>query len=538
MFTLETEHPTPQGSEPSVETHRTLALGGRAVEPYTAMEGLLPAIRSTFQLVLEPLWGALLVISESWRHVAVLHEFPWEILAYIVILVVTAKKRHIWRSVKVLGKRCLAHAKVCGKGSGNMGPMTQADDALGLPGVEASLPTLQTLCFSAVSTNRCRLALQNTIDFLKMAQKTQPPNLSQVTGDRPILRTSEKNGKQLWKKIMDDLNGNTHVLESPELLAQEMARWKQRLQETEQEKERLEQSNAGMQRALKDKVSQLIPLGENLLKAIPWPCLLGDLLGHVNWEVKQKREAENDNHPIHRSEGDLKGVTDDADSNVSLQSAEEKNEELARQLWEEKRINEELMGQITDLRAKEASLQRENSQLQSEIQQLKRKLQILPQLYQEYTRELERKSLEKEAQCSDIEKSLSYTCGNIESATQIRNFYKKMAEDTRRELEENTSHYLKDILFYANKVQESWMAAVLTERKVKELRKENDHIRQMLAKAEFNFPPFPSGPFAPAPPRAAHGGPEVSGDPLDPQHPQEGEEPGREGPRIQGHLQV
>lgn len=508
------------------------------MEPYTAMEGLLPALRSTFQLVLEHLWGALLVISESWRHVSDLHEFPWEILVYTAILVWTVKKRHILRSVKTLGKWCLAHAEVCGKGREKVGPVTQADDALGLPGVEASLATLQTLCLSAINTNHCRLSLLNTVEFLKKSQKSQPPKLSQATGDRPILKASEKNGKQLWKKIMDDLNANTQVLESPELLAQEIARWKQRLQETEQEKERLERSNAGLQQALKDKASQLVPLGENLLRTVPWPDLLGDRLGHVNWEVKQKREAENDSHPVHRAEGDVKGVTDDADSNVFLQSAEEKNEELARQLWEGKQTKEELMRQVTDLQAEEASLQSENSQLESEIQQLKRKLQILPKLYQEYARQLERNSSEKEAQCSDVEKNLSYMYRNIESMYQIRNSYKKMTEDSSRELEASTSHYLKEILFQANKAQESWMAAVLTERNLKELRKENDHNRQMLTKAESNFQPFPSGPIAPDAPPGAHRGPEVSGDPLDHQQPQQGEEPGHEGPGIQGHLQV
>ena len=92
------------------------------------------------------------------------------------------------------------------------------------------------MCLLAISTNHCRLSLQNTVDFLKKSQKSQSSKLPQVTGDRPILKASEKDREQLWKKIMDDLNGNTHFLESPELLAEEIMRWKQRLQENEQEK--------------------------------------------------------------------------------------------------------------------------------------------------------------------------------------------------------------------------------------------------------------------------------------------------------------
>ena len=49
-----------------------------------------------------------------------------------------------------------------------------------------------------------------------------------------------KNGEQLQKKIMNDVNENTHF---PEMLNQEIVKWKQRVQEKEGEKERLEQSH-------------------------------------------------------------------------------------------------------------------------------------------------------------------------------------------------------------------------------------------------------------------------------------------------------
>lgn len=122
---------------------------------------------------------------------------------------------------------------------------------------------------------------------------------------------------------------------------------------------------------------------KNLLKTIPWPDLLGDHLGHVNWEVKQKREVENGDHSIYQSEVDPKGDTDGADFNGSLQSTEEKTQEIATQLWEEKQMNEELTRQRISLQAEEASLQHENSQLERETQQLSWKHQILPDLYQE-----------------------------------------------------------------------------------------------------------------------------------------------------------
>lgn len=77
-----------------------------------------------------------------------------------------------------------------------------------------------------------------------------------------------------------------------------------------------------MEQVLKDKVSQLIPRAENLWTN-PLPDIVWGHLDHLGWEVKQKRE--NGEHPIHWSEIDLKDVTG------------EENQEIARQLWEERK---------------------------------------------------------------------------------------------------------------------------------------------------------------------------------------------------------
>ena len=58
--------------------------------------------------------------------------------------------------------------------------------------------------------------------------------------------------------------------------------------------------------------------------------------------------------------------------------------------------------------------------------------------------------------------------------------------------------YRKEILFFQERAGAAWMAAVSTEPKLKERRKESDHNRQVLAK--FKSQPFPAGPFALAAP--------------------------------------
>ena len=171
--------------------------------------------------------GALPGISGSLRHPV----FPRAIPVRTAVPALIAKRRHTTGSVKALGQRCPAHGGVCGEGRENTGPMTQTDDALRLPRVEACPPTLQIWCLSATDTNLSRSSLRDTVNFLKQAQKSQPPQRFRVTGGSPILRASEKGGGQVRKKTTDDLPDNTHFPQSPELLDQDISRWKQRGQE-------------------------------------------------------------------------------------------------------------------------------------------------------------------------------------------------------------------------------------------------------------------------------------------------------------------
>lgn len=76
------------------------------MEPCPAMEGLLPAAGSAFQLIPEHQWGDLLVVSESLRHISGPCAFPWEILA-CTMPILTEKRRHTLTGVKALGKGIL-----------------------------------------------------------------------------------------------------------------------------------------------------------------------------------------------------------------------------------------------------------------------------------------------------------------------------------------------------------------------------------------------------------------------------------------------
>ncbi|EPQ19988.1 Cutaneous T-cell lymphoma-associated antigen 5 [Myotis brandtii] len=478
------------------------------------MEGLLPAITSAFQLVLEHLCRMLLVVSESLRHVPGLPAFPWGILVgTLVVESVIVKRRHTSRSVKAPGKRCSVGDEVCAKCSKTIGPMTDADITKS-PGVEARSLLLQTLCLRALNKHLSNLSLQDMVGSLKTARKSQPPKLSQATDEKPTAKALGIEGERLQEDIVDDLNKNAHFPESPELLPEEMMGWRQKIQEQVEMKQRLEQLKA------QDRVRPSLSVAGGPLKSIPKPDDLDDHMDDGNLESPQKREAESEGGFLHESGVDLKDVPLDADADVS-----QKNQEITRQLWEQKRMNEVLAAEIRSLQTEKVSLQHENSNLKDEIQQLKLKLRILPETHEDHVTRLQKQLIEAEVHCLDLEKKFPTVWRDMNSTYQFLNTYKKMARDLNQELRRSTCYYQNEIRCQQRRAEEAWVAAEVTERKFQDLRRENDRNRQMLAKVKSKFQPFPGGPFAPAAPLAAHRGPAVPGRPLSHRTPRKEEGP-------------
>lgn len=122
---------------------------------------------------------------------------------------------------------------------------------------------------------------------------------------------------------MDDLNKNTNFPESQELLHQE-TEMDAESRKSSRRKKGLEQLNSWIEQELKDKVSQLILMAENL-KTIPFPYFLR---GHtcIMWTGKLSKRAKQKMAMTLCIGQKLKCVTDDADFNGSFQSPEEENQ--------------------------------------------------------------------------------------------------------------------------------------------------------------------------------------------------------------------
>lgn len=87
--------------------------------------------------------------------------------------VLNVKKQHTSRSVKSPGKRCSACDEVCARCSDNIGPMTEEENALKLPGVEVG----SLLCLRALYKHLSSLSLQDMVDLLTKAHRANLLNL-------------------------------------------------------------------------------------------------------------------------------------------------------------------------------------------------------------------------------------------------------------------------------------------------------------------------------------------------------------------------
>ncbi|ELW69329.1 Protein cTAGE-2 [Tupaia chinensis] len=226
------------------------------------------------------------------------------------------------------------------------------------------------------------------------------------------------------------------------------------------------------------------------------------------------------------SDINLKCIIDEGDVHVSCDCQD--NGEMARQLQEGTAIIEELTAQIQHLQTEQRCLHLEIAQLDSDNQNLELRLETLPKLHGDHMTKLMREANDEEEHCSELYGDLSKVTADRACTEKVHNFHRKVVADLKRELEATTSSCREHLCFYEKRLQDSWSAALLVEKKLTELRAKNEHTRRLLADVEFGVLPSPSRPFVPAAPPAAHRGPEVPGSPLGHQVPLKGGHPLRD----------
>lgn len=154
--------------------------------------------------------------------------------------------------------------------------------------------------------------------------------------------------------------------------------------------------------------------------------------------------------------------------------------------------------------------------------------------------QLHRRLLKKEARCSESRKKLLSVCGELNSVCQIHNLSKKRAGDLSEELGTTAACHRQEVRLCEERAQESWVAALRTERVLSELTRERPP-QAAAGPGRVQLPALPEGPscsccstHSPQGPAGVRGAPGSRGTP--PARRGGGSSPEDAGAR--GHLQA
>lgn len=151
-------------------------------------------------------------------------------------------------------------------------------------------------------------------------------------------------------------------------------------------------------------------------------------------------------------------------------------------------------------------MRRENAALRDETRQLKQKLRVPPDAREDRVTRLRKQLMGAETRRLETEREFLDVRRSADSTHRVLGVCKKMAQDRPRELRRRSSYYEKETRGHRERAEEA------SERRVQDLRRENDRSRQMPAKVKCR-PSLPQVALLLLLP-AAHRGPEAPGGPL------------------------
>lgn len=228
--------------------HRRLEVRDRAAVSSGAMDGMLVVIKMFLQLVMEQLYGALIMFSRYLTQAPRTLEFSWEMLVYAALFVFIVKRLYTLKKKKEAAQQLTDKAEEYGKFSQKTRLFTQAYETMKSPPKVDSPLKLQTLCLAVFhkgvnsftsspggSLEEQKSKLPKLLFYTMMITRLQAQTrLLQESSEslrlrvietKDILRASQNNVNQIQREIMCELNKIVHLQENLKVLSQEVAEW-------------------------------------------------------------------------------------------------------------------------------------------------------------------------------------------------------------------------------------------------------------------------------------------------------------------------
>ncbi|XP_004640704.1 endoplasmic reticulum export factor CTAGE5-like [Octodon degus] len=267
--------------------------------------------------------------------------------------------------------------------------------------------------------------------------------------------------EQLQREVKDAVSKKAQLQESEAQILQDAQGWKEQVGTLTFQKTALQDAQAGAEQLLQGKGQHREALFGYLLLPTKGGTSgpPGDHTPPEDSQQEVRRQPQSGPSFADGPEGPLERLVFGAQINASFQTLEEQRSRLHTQ---------------------RASLQSENTELRRERQKLQLKFTVKAKVHHQTVLSSYRK-LNLAAKAREQQEQKLEEVGRVAEELET---YRKRAQDMEEEWERTVCFYQRQVTSMQREARENWNKAVIAERQLQDLRRENARIRQILHAAE------------------------------------------------------
>ncbi|XP_012368729.1 endoplasmic reticulum export factor CTAGE5-like [Octodon degus] len=288
--------------------------------------------------------------------------------------------------------------------------------------------------------------------------------------------------EQLQREVKDTVRQKAQLQESQGQLLQEARRWKEQVGTLTSQKTALHDAWVGAGQLLQGKGQHREALSGHLLLPTKGGASgpPGDRTPPEDYQQEVRRQPQSCPGFADGPEGPSERLVFSTQVNASFQTLEEQRGRLHAQLLGAQQTNEELAESVRHLQTQRASLQSDNTELRRERQKLQLKFTVKTEVHQQTILSCYRK-LSLAAKTRAQQEPKLEEVGRVAEELET---YRKRVQDMEEEWERTLRFYQRQVTSMQREACENWDKAVIAERRLQDLRRENARTRQILCAAE------------------------------------------------------
>ncbi|XP_012368220.1 endoplasmic reticulum export factor CTAGE5-like [Octodon degus] len=287
--------------------------------------------------------------------------------------------------------------------------------------------------------------------------------------------------EQLQREVKDAVSKKAQLQESQSQLLQEAQGWKEQGGTPTSQKTALHDTQDGAEQMLQEKGQHREALSGRLLLPTKGGASgpPGDHTPPEDSQQEVRRQPQSGPTFVDGQKDPQRGWSSVL-RYASFHTLEEQRSQLHAQLLGAQQTNEEMAESVLHLQTQRASLQSENTELRREHQKLQLNFIVTAEVHHQTVLSCYRKlSLMAKARAQHEQK-----LEEVGRVAEELETYRKRAQDMEEEWERTLRFYQRQVTSMRREAREDWDKAVIAERHLQNLRRENARTRQILCATE------------------------------------------------------